>query len=85
MSTYTAEIGVSRAVALTDMCAVTVVDDADVRKGMESVDTALPVDGDHARQDVIDAAEAVLTARGWQVAGDWMDGDDSYYVAVQPA
>lgn len=85
MTTYTAEVGISRKIALGEKCAVTVVDDNDVRKGMEATDTPLPVDGNHLRQEVIDAAERVLSEKGWKVVGDWTDGDDSYYVAVKPA
>ncbi|MCI3279199.1 hypothetical protein [Streptomyces cylindrosporus] len=81
--TFTAEIGISSKIALGDKCAVTVVNDDNILDGMEATDTPLPVDGDHAREDVIDAAEAVLTANGWTVVGEWEDGDNSYYVAVE--
>ena len=81
--TYTAEIGISSKVALGDKCAVTVVNDDDIRDGMKATDTALPIDGDHTREQVIDAAEDVLTANGWSIVGDWEDGDNSYYVTVE--
>lgn len=80
---YTAEISISSKVALGDKCAVTVVNDDDIRDGMESTETPLPVDGDYEREQVIDAAEDVLHANGWKVAGDWKDGDNSYYVTVE--
>jgi hypothetical protein len=83
--TYTAEIAISSAVALGDKCAVTVVADDDVRQGMESTDTTLLIDGDHSREQVIDAAEDVLRANGWKVTGDWEDSDNSYYVTVERA
>lgn len=82
---YTAEITISSAVALGDKCAVTVVADNDIRQGMESTDTPLAIDGDHTREQVIDAAEGILRANGWKVTGDWEDGDNSYYVAVEHA
>ncbi|MDX2837964.1 hypothetical protein PV377_02920 [Streptomyces ipomoeae] len=81
--TYTAEIGISSKIALGDKCAVTVVNDDDIRDGMEATDTPLAVDGDHTREQVIAAAEDVLKANGWEVVGDWEDGDDSYYVTVE--
>lgn len=83
--TYTAEISTSSKIALGDKCAVTVVNDDDVRDGMESTDTPLAIDGDHAREQVIDAAEDVLRADGWRVTGVWEDGDNSYYVTVERA
>lgn len=83
--THTAEVGISAAIALGEMCAVTVVDDSDIRKGMEAKDTALRIDGDHTREEIIDAAEDVLHASGWKVTGEWEDGDNSYYVTVTPA
>lgn len=81
--TFTAEISTSSKTALGDRCAVTVVNDQDVRDGMESTDTPLPIDGDHTREDVTGAAEAVLTANGWKIVGDWEDGDNSYYATVE--
>jgi hypothetical protein len=84
-STYTAEISISSKVALGDKCAVTVVNNDDVRQGMESTDTALPIDGDHPREEVYAAAETVLTANGWTITGDWQDSDNSYYVTVKRA
>jgi hypothetical protein len=82
---YTAEIAISSKVTLGDKCAVTVVNDDDIRQGMEATETALLVDGDHTRQQVIDAAEDLLVANGWKVTGDWEDGDNSYYAPVEPA
>lgn len=81
--TYTAEITISSRTALSDKCAVTVVNDDDIRQGMESTDTTLPIDGDYTRDQVTDAAEDVLTANGWKVTGDWTDGDNSYYATVE--
>lgn len=82
--TYTAEIGISSKIALGDKCAVT-VDSDNGEKGLESTDTVLAVDGDYSREEVTDAAEAVLTDAGWAVTGEWEDGDNSYYVTVEPA
>lgn len=84
-ATYTAEIGTNPAITLSGMCSVTVVDDSDVRQGMDAVDTTLRVDDDHTREVVIDAAEDVLRAHGWEVTGEWEDGDNSYYATVAPA
>lgn len=82
---YTAEVSISPKIALGDKCAVTVVNDDNILDGMESTDTPLPIDVDHTREQVIDAAEAVLAANGWKVAGDWEDGDNSYYATVERA
>jgi hypothetical protein len=80
---YTAEVSLSSRVAITEWCGVTVVADHDIRQGMESVDTRLRIASDFTREQAIAAAEEILTENGWVVAGQWEDGDDSLYVAVE--
>lgn len=88
VTTYTAEIGLSPRISLNGYCGVTVTPDAPAPgKGLDNVDTAIPTGqaGDMERDEIIDAAETVLAANGWAAEGDWVHGDDSYYVTVRPA